>query len=327
MKNFINKSLRSTRDKFFKAALTHLDKRIDVIERTQVATRDTVNSIYRKQINSGIIQLSEKEILTKIFTGLKMYLDPRDLSVATHIALDGVWEEPITKAWISLINENDTVLDIGANFGYFGLLAAQFTSKKNSKVVMFEANPEIVPYVKKSLKTNWFNEQAKIENFAISDKEGTLTLNVLEGYIGSSSVQTMEQLDSYMSKKMQLNLHKSIKVPAISIDQYCKVNKIKSLNLIKMDIEGSEEMAYKGMRQMIKVSPNVSMFIEFTSEAYSDPRGFYSQMLEDFGSVYLIDNDGSLLKPSNTTYEYIVAQSDDWVMPVFSKNSSLHIKK
>src|ERR1700744_5610690 len=73
--------------------------------------------------NSGTITISENEILTKIFSGIKMYLDPRDLSIAPHIALDSIWEHDITAAWLKVLGADDVVVDIGANYGYFGALA------------------------------------------------------------------------------------------------------------------------------------------------------------------------------------------------------------
>jgi hypothetical protein len=46
-------------------------------------------------------------------------------------------------------------------------------------------------------------------------------------------------------------------------------------------------------------------------------------MLEDFGHVYLIDLSGKLIKPKNNSYEKVIGNPDDWIMPVFSKNSKL----
>jgi FkbM family methyltransferase len=276
-----------------------------------------------KMGNNGHLQISETETLTKIFSGLKMYIDPRDMAVAVHIALDGIWEQEITDAWLTVLQPSDTVLDIGANYGYFGLLSSQFTEKNKAKIIMFEANPHIIPYINKSLSINWFNLHAKVENLAVSDKPGKAQLSVLKNYIGSSSLQTIEQLDSYMHEKMQLEVQETIDVATITIDEYCKINKIDDVNLIKMDIEGYEEKAYSGMRNIVKKSKNITMFIEFTKEGYSAPEDFYYLMLSDFGNVYTISDNGSLVLQKNNSYENIIGNSSQWVMPVFSKNAKL----
>lgn len=308
-----------------------LDDKISASEKVIQATQLAINhdhstvleELKQRTKNSGSLVLSEHEMVTKIFSGLKMYLDPRDVAVVPHLALDSIWEHRITAAWLSVVKPQDTVLDVGSNFGYFGALAAQITDKKHSKVVHFEANPHLIPYIHKTLDVNWLNEQSVVENLAVGDKEGMLTLRVLKDYLGSSSVLPLEHTAKYMSTKMHLETAEEVKVKAVSLDSYCKTNGIKTVDLIKMDIEGFEDKAYAGMRTIVKDSPNLTFFIEFTKDSYDDPKGFYDQMLKDFGHVYLIDEDGYIVKPKKTTYEAIVGDADDWVMPVFSKNAKL----
>jgi FkbM family methyltransferase len=316
----------------------HLDKRMDQLEsslheNTELLLEqqlkvnhnlsERITEINDRTKNSGTVVLSSKEMISKIFSGLKIYLDPRDLAVSLHLALDAVWEHRITAAWLAVVKDDDIVVDIGANFGYFGVLAAQKTDKKRSKVIFFEANKNLIPYVQKTLNINWLNEQCVIENLAIGNRKEKLTLHVLKDYLGSSSVQSMQEVNRYMGNKMPLELAEDIQVDAVTLDEYCKENKIETVNLIKMDIEGFEDKAYAGMRKIIKKSPDVTLFIEFTKEAYKEPEAFFMQMLEDFGNVYIINEEGYILKPARNNYANVVGNSDDWTMPIFSKNPNL----
>jgi hypothetical protein len=65
------------------------------------------------------------------------------------------------------------------------------------------------------------------------------------------------------------------------------------------------------------------LFIEFTKQSYENPEKFYNEMLKDFGHLYLIDIDSNIVKPLKTDYASVMGGSDDWVMPIFSKNSKL----
>jgi FkbM family methyltransferase len=308
-----------------------LDKKMSGVEKVVQDTQRQINheqTLLLREVkdrvkNGGTMHLSESEIITKIFSGIKMYLDPRDIAVVPHLVLDGVWEHRITAAWLKVVKPTDTVIDIGANFGYFGALAAQLTDKKRSKVVMFEANPHLMPYLRKTMSVNWFNEQTVIENLAVADKKGEVTLHLLKDYIGSSSLYSPEQLDTYMHDKMYLETQEQIKVQAVTIDEYCKQHGIKTVDLIKMDIEGYEDKAYQGMRKIVAASPNITMFVEFTPDGYEKPKAFYEQMLKDFGHVYVMDDDGRILKPADTSYAKVIGDTDDWVMPIFSKNATL----
>jgi FkbM family methyltransferase len=266
--------------------------------------------------------MSDTEVVAHIFSGIKMYLDPRDISLTPHVSLDHIWEETITRAWLQVIEPGDTVLDLGANFGYFGALAAQYGGT-DARIVFFEANPNLIPYIEKTLSVNWLKQQSVVENLAVSDEVGTATLNILKDYIGSSSLHSPREIEAYMQDKMQVETEETVSVPTVTIDAYCRDRQIREVDLIKMDIEGYEEKAYAGMREVISASPNVTLFVEFTKGGYEDPRRFYKTMLDDFGHVYVIDEEGKLVEPVRTDYESVIGDSDDWVMPVFSKDGNL----
>lgn len=304
-------------------AITALQADMDAKLNAHVQSQsEALQAIENRLRHSGTIKISDTELLTKIFSGLKMYLDPKDIGVAHHLAMDFVWEEEITQAWLSMLEPGTTIIDIGANFGYFGLLAAQLTEKK-SKVIFFEANPQLIPYINKSLAANWYHEVSTVVNAAVADKPGKVTLNVLEDYIGSSTAQSVDDLKAYMSDKMDIRVAEKIEVDAVTIDDYCSQNKIEKIDLIKMDIEGFEQKAYQGMRQMVKKSPSITMFVEFTKESYENPERFYQQMLKDFGYVYVIDQQGKIVKPKTNDYHHVIDPEANWFMPVFSKKANL----
>lgn len=318
----VTKKLEKITDRF-----AVIEEKMDTLQGTQLQINhyqhELMEEVNHRTKNSGTLVLSEKEMVTKIFSGLKMYLDPRDMAISVPLALDSVWEHQITSAFLAILGPNDTVFDIGANNGYYGALAAQKTDKKKAKVFLFEANPHLIPYIRKTLSVNWLNEQSTLEQLAVADKPGELTLNILQDYVGSSSVHSLEHTEAYMKGKMQLAAAESVKVQAVTIDDYCKKHKVPAIDLMIMDIEGFEDKAYAGMRKTVQASPNMSLMLEFTKGSYDDPKAFYEQMLSDFGHVYTIDDAGFIVKPEATDYKSIIEVNDDWVMPIFSKKADL----
>ena len=126
-----------------------------------------------------------------------------------------------------------------------------------------------------------------------------------------------------MHSKMNIEVEEQVEVDDVTLDDYCAKNGIAAVDLIKMDIEGFEDKAYAGMRTIVKKSPNLTMFVEFTKDGYQDPKKFYQQMFDDFGTVYIIDDDGYITKPKANDYETVIGDADDWVMPIFSKRTDL----
>jgi FkbM family methyltransferase len=243
--------------------------------------------------------------------------------VSVPLALDYVWEHNITTAWLKCLRPTDTVFDVGANFGYYGLLAAQKASKKNSTVVLFEPNPALLPYLTKTLNVNWLHEQTSIAAVAVGDRAGTMTLTVLDDYVGSSTLLPPENLERRMGEKMDLSRRHDETVTVVTLDDWAAERGISAVDLIKIDVEGFEAQAYAGMSQLVAASPELTLFVEFTPSGYADPEGFFRGLHADFGHVYRIEPNGAITALDLESALAEALSTDDWVMPIFSKRSDL----
>lgn len=306
--------------------IIQLDSSVNELTVAQKENSKLLNKLNEKQAQGGIMRVNDREIATPIFNGLIMYLDPRDIAITPHIVFSGIWEEWVTKAWIrvlSLQNKNTVVLDIGANNGYYGMLAARDLDKTTSRVILFEPNPNLLPYIHKTLSVNWLNENTIVEPLGVSDKNGNAKLNILQDYTGSSSMHTSEFMKSYLEHKMDIKTEQEVKVKTTTVDAYCTQHNIKEVDMVIMDIEGYEEKAYHGMRNTVAQSKNITFFIEFTPDSYAKPKDFYMQMRADFGNVYTIINggeeDGRIAPLKKDDYESVIGDSRDYVMLIFSK--------
>jgi FkbM family methyltransferase len=270
--------------------------------------------------NGTTIQTGPYEALTRLFTGQKMYVDTRDISLAPHLMLDGHWEPEITHIFRQHITPDSVVFDIGANFGYFGLVAGtDVDHRQGGQIHFFEANPELAPYIFKTLSVNGLLRTGKIVSEAVSDRAGEIELMILDDLWGSSGIDIKSHQITNVAGR-DIGVRNRVKVPMTTIDDYTKKNNIKAIDIVKMDIEGHEETAYKGMRKTVKKSPRLKMFIEFTDDAYKDSKKFFEHMLEDFGHIYIIQNDngGTLTEVKDyATLKKIM--TDTWIMLLASK--------
>lgn len=267
--------------------------------------------------NSQTVMTGSNEALTRIFTGQKMFVDTRDLSVAPHLMLDGTWEPGITRVFQDTIQENDIVLDIGANFGYFGIIAGSKVGD-DGKVFFIEANPDLCPYITKSATLNGMARNSTVSNIAISDERSTVTLNVLKDSWGSSSLMDVEDMSK--SDGMTYSVDHTVKVKAETVDEYCKKNSIASADVIKLDIEGYEEQALRGMDMIIKESPNLKLFLEFAPSRYKSPKKLFRTLSNKFSYVYGIsDHDGSI-NELRTYDDFIEHAHNDWLMLLLTKS-------
>jgi FkbM family methyltransferase len=152
-------------------------------------------------------------------------------------------ERPIEKLLLKAIRPGDVFLDIGANYGFYSFLLAPLCGKSGA-VHAFEANPILGRHLVRSAALNASNGNIIINNVAIGAHKGQVTLYDPER-IGCSSLHQHEWLDS----------KSSVSVPQITIDEYRTNQKLSRIDLVKIDIEGAELDAFRGMEETFKICP------------------------------------------------------------------------
>ncbi len=139
-----------------------------------------------------------------------------------------------------MIAQGDVVYDIGANVGFYTLLAALLVGK-NGRVIAFEPVPRNLYYLKKHLKMNHITTVNVVEK-SVSNKNGStlfcLGRNSAMGHVFSNWVDTPE--DEYIT------------VPMICLDDAIEGCNFPIPDCIKIDIEGAEMYALDGCKNMLK---------------------------------------------------------------------------
>ena len=141
--------------------------------------------------------------------------------MAFRLSWDG-WKyyEPIaTLLLVELLKDKKTFLDIGANVGYFSMLAASENSEM--QVISFEPDPSNFSILSENIRLSGF-KNIKCEKLAIADKTGTQTF-----YVGASNMQ------GTLAKRPGETYVQEIPVNAVSLDNYLNSQILKGNLLIK----------------------------------------------------------------------------------------------
>jgi FkbM family methyltransferase len=193
--------------------------------------------------------------------------------------------EPFTtEIFEKVLKRGDTVIDIGANVGYYSLVAARIVGE-SGKVYAFEPNPKTYSWLIKNIELNKYDNIVPVAK-AITNKVGTAQLFIY----GNSEYDTLSQSGSN---------RKSVKVETETLDHFFG-NKGEAVNVIKIDIEGGEMDALLGMTNLIRQSKKLKMFVEFSP--YFVQRGGYSpeaflHKLRSYNfSFYVIDESKKRLR-------------------------------
>lgn len=206
---------------------------------------------------------SENDFACRIFTGQTMLLHIRDW-VQYHLFLYGYYEKEESLFWLDFAKgDKKVIFDIGANVGYFTLLAAHATGN-NSRVFAFEPVTRTFNRLKENLKLNEIKATVITEKLAVGKSDSTLTIHVGNQYNwGMSSVNQHEESSSEAET-----------INCISLDSYTGKKGISRIDLIKIDVEGAEFDAISGMLNSIEKHRPILM-IELL-DTHLSKQGHYS---------------------------------------------------
>jgi FkbM family methyltransferase len=157
---------------------------------------------------------------------------------------------PTSEIWFNMIrpSEDEVFLDVGANIGKYSLgLARQF-----EKVISIEANPATFKILEEGIRMNKLSNVTAVNIAAWdSDKEIIFYNGEVSGYHSAIFNHGMG----------------SIKVPARRLDRLLTDLKIQRLDWVKVDIEGAELEALRGLGYFIdKFRPKI-IFEDFSGKA------------------------------------------------------------
>lgn len=198
-----------------------------------------------------------------------------DKGLSYHFTNDGFWEAWIT-LWISRnVSPRSICIDAGANYGYYTFLLAQHGC---ASVHAIEANPDLIPYLRESVKLNGCKDRVIIHNKAVADVSGrTLKLNLMEGSGDTTIRDSQDSIGNF-------------EVITLALDDLAA--RLTKVDFVKMDIEGAEQLAWAGMQKLLFKNPNCVVLMEFAKEFFPDAgKAFFAQISKDFRVGY-VDFDG-----------------------------------
>lgn len=173
-------------------------------------------------------------ILLGPLKGYKLVLGPGDRKL--YIA--GVYERRTTQILMRECAKGGTALDLGAHIGYFTLLLASIT-KDGGRVFSFEPNPFNAEKIRRMLAANHMEYVTLIEA-GVSDHSGSMAFTV-------EATGSMGSLVSSPAVSAS-----SVQVSVVSLDALDAEQSLGNVSVIKMDIEGAEVEAIRGMKRLLE---------------------------------------------------------------------------
>lgn len=194
--------------------------------------------------------------------GFDLFLDPQDWVISRALSINKVWEPEETKFFRQILHEEMTVVDVGANIGYFTVLFSKIVGERG-RVISFEPDPGSYSILQKNVKENNLANVLAIQK-AVADFCGKAKLYLSKTNHGDNRMSStiIEDID--------------IEREVIDVDVTSLDDALKDINIdfLKIDTQGAEMKVINGAQKMIKRNKNLKIALEFW------PIGLRSQMSE-----------------------------------------------
>ncbi len=223
------------------------------------------------------VYVGENRVLCVNAFGMPMYVDGRDISLAPHIMSGSVWEPHMTNLVQRLLSPGMTFVDVGANFGWFTLVAAAKVGPRG-KVIAVEANPETYDLLATNVEINGVADYVATWKRAAWHERAVLDFHVMKKHKGSASLRP-EVEDSARAFNDETE---TIRVEALCLDDMIDADT--PVHLVKIDAEGAEPNVLRGMRKTIERNKELCITVEFAACWYPDggAKRFLDE-IEEFG--------------------------------------------
>lgn len=247
-----------------------------------VRTFDTL--MYRKLVRP------KGTVLTNV-QGNRMYVNTQEWDTVLPLLIHGLLDKYETELFKKMITEGMVVVDIGANIGYYTLIAAKLVGESGI-VYAFEPEPNNYELLCKNIEVNGYTNVVPVRK-AVSNKQGKAKLWVRKS--GSS-----DPSDPSLSKDNLLEGASFVEVETISLDEFFANTKNSKVDVMQIDAQGAEGLIVNGTEKILQ-SNSLKILMEFMPKGLrnlgTDPLEMLSKLQEYGFKIKRIRDEKQVLEP------------------------------
>jgi FkbM family methyltransferase len=178
-------------------------------------------------------------------------------------------EPDVEKAYLDLLSPGDIVYDVGANIGWYSLLAARVVGASGS-VLAFEPSLENAVLAQRNAAANGL-DNITVVPAALTDEEGWMAFiekGSLEGRLEKDDSE--EQARRRATRKLAGSNGRTL-VPITTLDAWLAHTGRPTPTLVKIDVEGAEVGVLRGMEQTLRdARPTLIIELHGTRDEVAD---------------------------------------------------------
>ncbi len=194
--------------------------------------------------------------------------------VFLQVLYEGEYERDLSNITRRLIKDGETVVDIGANFGWYSVLMAQAVGP-DGQVFSFEPNATIHEVLKRNIELNDFSSRINLNKFGIGERAAT---GVLLSKSNESAIGYFSTADDPVpgDDGQSVEIHPLDEVVGAAID---------NIAFVKIDVEGFEPFVLRGARKVLASDHPPVILMEINLEALERSHTDIDSFLTELGAL------------------------------------------
>lgn len=222
-------------------------------------------------------------VRTVTIAGVPLRLDVGEWTTVGQYFANEVYEPVTVDCLTTHLRAGDVFVDVGANSGYFAVLASALVGP-TGRVVAFEPNPVVRRRLEQNIDRNGGRDRVAIEACALSDRTADSVRLYVPAHDGFATlVPDQTHASSYLSGAS------SIDVRTTTFDDWYAASRLCPISLMKIDVEGAEPQVLSGMTRTLAAGRIARIILEtaWDGDAHRQlvRHGYTPERLESVGPV------------------------------------------
>lgn len=214
-------------------------------------------------------------LIAELAIGMRLFVDLADTAIGLNVAR-GLYEPSETAFVARSVRKGQSVLDVGANIGYFTVLMASLVGPKGH-VTAYEPLDDNAVLLERSIAENNLENSVSLRRIALGASSASAELVYLPLEIGA-----LNSGGAYIAAPgvVPPPHHRTQSVPVEPLD---KQDFPRPVSFIKIDVEGSEPFVFRGARELLASDRPVVLSeinpVQLKAVAGCSPEEFIAEML------------------------------------------------
>jgi len=199
-------------------------------------------------------------VLVVTLEGTRLFVSGREKMMAPCLIQTGGFDTEFTWFLRRTLRPGDTYVDVGANVGYYVVVAARRVGP-SGRVVAFEPSPHMREFLIDNVQMSGDRGQVTVRPVAVADAPGRAVFGIPRGYdvAAGLGVTNMDDADDGI-------VVDQMEVPVVCLDD--ELAGQGPLAVIKIDVEGGEGAVLEGMRGLLAARRVRTIVLEVNTEAH-----------------------------------------------------------